>query len=155
MALFKLCVYLNHEKINKYFTAALSRRSYLESQMPSPSTPTLDQDFEYLYLNPLLSDIELVIDDKTLKAHKIVLLSRSTVFRELFQIPANAAINRFVIKGFDLETIIEMLRFMYCEKVEKLDSVASELLRAAKKVFNVNLNLVYSRKYFSYSSTIS
>jgi hypothetical protein len=29
------------------------------------------------------------------------------------------------------------------------------LLRAAKKVFNVNLNLVYSRKYFSYSSTIS
>jgi speckle-type POZ protein len=140
MALFKLCVYSNHEKINKYYKESLSRTV---SERQIPTQPTLDQDFEYLYLNPLLSDIELVIDDKTLKAHKSVLLSRSTVFRELFQIPSNAAINRFIIKGFDLKTIIEMLRFMYCEKVEKLETIASELLRAAKKVFIVNLNLNY------------
>jgi speckle-type POZ protein len=41
--------------------------------------------------------------------------------------------NKVTIKDFDLETIREMLRFMYTQKVENLQKVDLELLKAANK----------------------
>ncbi len=56
---------------------------------------------------------------------------RSTVFREMF---TQSTENRIIIKNFSFRIVLEMLRFIYVEKVENLEVVAADLLIAADKV---------------------
>jgi hypothetical protein len=42
--------------------------------------------------------------------------------------------NRIIIKNFSFRIVLEMLRFIYVEKVENLEVVAADLLIAADKV---------------------
>ncbi len=42
--------------------------------------------------------------------------------------------NRVVIEDFDFETMKELVRFIYCERVENLKDVSLSLLEAADKV---------------------
>lgn len=50
--------------------------------------------------------------------------------------------NRVLIEDLSFLTVREMLRYMYCEKVENLDAMALDLLIAADKVrfFTSSLN---------------
>jgi hypothetical protein len=45
-----------------------------------------------------------------------------------------SATNKVRIDDFDFKTVQELLRFIYCEKVEDLKEVALNLLQAADKV---------------------
>jgi hypothetical protein len=45
-----------------------------------------------------------------------------------------SATNKVLIDDFDFKTVQELLRYIYCEKVEDLKEVALNLLQAADKV---------------------
>ncbi len=45
-----------------------------------------------------------------------------------------SATNKVLIDDFDFKTVQELLRYIYCEKVENLKEVALNLLQAADKV---------------------
>jgi speckle-type POZ protein len=92
-------------------------------------------DFGYLYKDMVLSDVELEVGGKVLKAHKVILMSRSSVFKAMFSHNTlEAAKNRVVIKDFDFQTVQELLRYIYCEKVENLEDIALNLIAAADYV---------------------
>ncbi len=104
-------------------------------ELETLSHSKLSQDFGYLYKDMVLSDVELEVEGQILKAHKLILMSRSSVFKAMFSHDTlEAAKNRVVIKNFDFQTIQELLRYIYCEKVENLESVALDLIAAADYV---------------------
>ncbi len=60
---------------------------------------------------------------------------RSTVFNSMFSVEMKeSATNKVLIGDFDFKTVQELLRYIYCEKVEDLKEVALNLLQAADKV---------------------
>jgi hypothetical protein len=64
-----------------------------------------------------------------LRAHKVILMNGSSVFKALFSHDTlEVAENCLVIKDFDLQTIQELLRYTYCERVENLKTVALDLI---------------------------
>ncbi len=95
----------------------------------------LARDFGYLYKDMVLSDVELEVDGRVLKAHKAVLMNGSTVFKAMFSHnTVEVAENRVVIKDFKFQTIQELLRYIYCEQVENLEAIALDLIAAADYV---------------------
>lgn len=68
--------------------------------------------------------------------HKFYFISaRSTVFNAMFEHGSlESQENRVVIEDFDFETMKELVRFIYCERVENLKDVSLSLLEAADKV---------------------
>lgn len=65
----------------------------------------------------------------------LLILGRSTVFKDKFQLGIlESNRNRIIINKFNHQTIQELVRFIYCEKVLDLNENASNLLRAADEV---------------------
>jgi hypothetical protein len=63
---------------------------------------------------------------------------RSIVFKAMFSNEMKeSATNKVKIDDFDFKTVQELLRFIYCEKVEDLKEVALNLLQAADKVIEI------------------
>ncbi len=122
----------HYEKIDYYIKVKTWREPKSE----------LSRDFGYLYKDMVLSDVELEVGGKVLKAHKVILMSRSSVFKAMFSHDTlEAAKNRVVINDFDFQTIQELLRYIYCEKVENLETVAFDLLAAADYVSLQNISI--------------
>lgn len=68
-----------------------------------------------------------------------------------------AANNRVVIEDIDFETMQELVRFIYCEKVSDIKKVALTLLPAADKVNEIPgfiWNLLIQLKFHLIFSTI-
>lgn len=79
----------------------------------------------------LFADINLKTrDGKMLKAHKSILASRSPMFFDLFKSEMQSVSNLEITDSE--KTMKEILRYIYCEKVN-LDEVTRDLILAAHK----------------------
>ena len=88
-----------------------------------------------MFLSDELSDVKLVTRcGKVLKAHKIILASRSQTFAAMFghDMLENKT-NSVEITDVVHEVLKEMLRFIYMGQVENMETVASDLFIAADK----------------------
>lgn len=73
-------------------------------------------------------------DAGVIKVHKVILAARSPVFLAMLTADMQEAkTNSVHISDFDMKTIKEFLRFIYCEKIESLSEVAPSLILAADK----------------------
>lgn len=83
----------------------------------------------------LFTDFELKCSDgKTLKAHKSILAARSPMFHAMLTTDMQESKNGSTeVPDFDSTTMKELLRFIYCNKVEGLKEKASKLAFAAEK----------------------
>ena len=80
------------------------------------------------------SDVTLVVGMTEVKAHKLVLSTRSPVFKTMFQVDMKEKLtNRVKIEDVELPALQEMLTFMYTGKSPNLKSMTSELLFPADK----------------------
>lgn len=88
-----------------------------------------------MFSNDNLKDCELHTNDgKVLKCHKAILAARSPVIEAMFSNDMEEAQTNIVkIKDFSFETINQMLRYVYCKKISKLDKIAHDLIYAADK----------------------
>lgn len=81
-----------------------------------------------------LSDVTLVVGDKKLKAHKIILSARSPVFKAMFQHDTKEnKENRVVISDCDPDVVEAMLKFIYTGDVPKLKEMTHNLFIIADK----------------------
>jgi speckle-type POZ protein len=81
-----------------------------------------------------LSDVVIRIGDTDLPAHKVLLALRSPVFRAMFEHDTSEGNENIVnIVDFDLETIQEMLTYVYTGTVPNIGKVAASLLAVADK----------------------
>lgn len=95
----------------------------------------LNNDFDDLYEKQLFTDISFKIQGNILKAHKSILCTRSEVFRQMLM---GKDVSEIQIDGVSYEAFKELLRFIYCERVNNLKLIALDLLPAADKVFHLN-----------------
>lgn len=88
-----------------------------------------------MFEEDVLADFEIHTNDKQLlKAHKAILAARSPVFYAMLRNDTQEAQIRSVkIGDFDSMVIRELLRFIYCDRVEGLRKVDRELVFAADK----------------------
>lgn len=82
-----------------------------------------------------LSDFSIVCSDEvTLPAHQVVLAANSDVFKAMLEAQlTESEENSVTIDDVDSETMLELLRFMYCGKVENHKVIITKLLHAADK----------------------
>ncbi|XP_035218022.1 uncharacterized protein LOC118191335 [Stegodyphus dumicola] len=92
-------------------------------------------DLLNLYKSGKLSDIRIVVGEKTFSAHKFVLSARSPVFSRMFASEMIESKNSIVeISDVDADTIDKMLFFMYSGVLEKLpEATTMQLYTIADK----------------------
>jgi speckle-type POZ protein len=88
-----------------------------------------------MFENEALADFQLKCNDgEVLKLHKFILAARSPVFFGMLTSDMKEAKEGIAdVPDFDSTIMKEVLRFIYCNEVEKLDEVAGELIVAADK----------------------
>ncbi|GIY97695.1 speckle-type POZ protein [Caerostris extrusa] len=101
----------------------------------SPSTRILKEDFKFLYSDGFLSDVILKTETATFPAHKIILASRSSVFKAMFSSDMRETREDSVdIEDISDYTLQRMLKYLYTADVEGLQwESAIDLYKAADK----------------------
>lgn len=92
------------------------------------------QSFETMLFCERFSDVTLIVEEKEIKAHKIVLAARSPVFDAMFNNTMKENLeSRVVIEDFSYDEIQELLRYIYTGKVPKLQEQTNRLLVMSDK----------------------
>ena len=108
-------------------TAVLSKDCYV------PSCDLGIQLGSALHEDPF-ADFTLVVGDKELKAHKVVLAVRSPVFKRMIESPMQEnRENRVEITDFDPKVVQELLTYIYTGEAPNLKKMPQELLKIAEK----------------------
>jgi len=77
-------------------------------------------DMETLLGSKMFSDVSFIVDGETLAAHKNILCARSPVFKSMFTCGMKESSAEAVnINDVELAIMKEMLRFLYCGKVDE------------------------------------
>ena len=99
------------------------------------TTPNLHKYLVNLFLEDQFSDVKLVTScGKELKAHKNILASRSPTFAAMFTHDVlENKLNSVTITDVDYDILKEMLRFIYKDEIEHMETVANDLFIAADK----------------------
>ena len=91
-------------------------------------------NFEKFLFSDTLSDIQLIVGEKVLYAHKFILAARSEVFEAMFtQEKKENGENNVKIEDFTCEVVMEMLRYMYTHKINEIEKMLEDLLTLADK----------------------
>ena len=106
---------------------------------PTPQSGDLNaiaQHYQSLLDSGKQSDVTLVVGGKNLRAHKLVLSTRSPVFAAMFDHSetSESMEGRVVIEHVQVDAFEMFLRYLYTGKVEALDRFAPELLVIADRV---------------------
>ncbi|XP_008215002.1 speckle-type POZ protein [Nasonia vitripennis] len=85
-----------------------------------------------LFNDDKYSDVTLVAEGKTLKAHKCILAKRNSVFAAMFDIDMKEKQKNTVeIEDMKYDVLVELIRFIYTEKVNNIVAIVDELAIAA------------------------
>ncbi|XP_033150791.1 protein roadkill-like [Drosophila busckii] len=130
------------DKIIIYFELSIQQINGIENSADANFKPRIEKNNGKLLkeLGDLLHDskftdvIIISADKKELRAHKLILAARSEVFKAMFshELEENK-LNEVSISDFDAEVIHEMLKYMYTEKLTKLNDLNADLLAIANK----------------------
>ncbi|KAJ8668315.1 hypothetical protein QAD02_009978 [Eretmocerus hayati] len=104
--------------------------------------------FEELLNDKKFSDFVITVEGKNFHVHKSILATKSPVFKAMFILDMKE--NRqgsVVINGITHGVMRELLRFIYCGKVENQD-VTMELYVAADKYLVDGLKVICERRLF-------
>lgn len=125
------------------FFCKLSVLQYMEDIIPKPldslneSEKILEQ-LEYFYSQHKMEDVEIKVKERTLYAHKIILMLRSEEFaRALKSKKCRTPIAHLYYRNVKPLILRKMLQYIYSEKVENLRESARDLYDVAK-LFKVN-----------------
>jgi speckle-type POZ protein len=112
------------------------------STAASTAASSLTKRFEHLFNQGMeFSDMEIRARGVAFPAHKVVLAAGSPVFSAMLQSEGFTEKKTNILKIDDLEppVVKEMLRFLYTDRVEKMDELAKDLLVAADKYLMASL----------------
>ncbi|CAG9764147.1 unnamed protein product [Ceutorhynchus assimilis] len=113
----------------------------------------LSKHFEDLFENQKLTDITFCIQGRQLKAHKTILISRSEVFRAMFESDMEESLtNKIEITDIEYNVFKAMLDFIYTDKTPNFN-MARELLVVADKYAVYRLKALCEKNIFTNIST--
>ena len=108
----------------------------LTTKMPNFVDDTLPKEMldsmEQLRRNEELCDVELVVDQRCFRAHRVVLAASSMYFRAMFcRQMAESGQRRVVIQGVEPEALDSLIKFAYTCSLEINEENAQSLLAAS------------------------
>lgn len=118
------------------FTVQFINDDLEDASRGQPSLPksTLVTNLASLLQNDQFADLTISVSSETFRAHKALLVARSSVFAAMFQHDMQEAQrNQITIKDMEPKVFREVLRFIYTDQVEGLPQMACELLAAADR----------------------
>ncbi|KAI6180087.1 hypothetical protein M3Y98_00681600 [Aphelenchoides besseyi] len=91
------------------------------------------QEIASLFNNKDFSDVRIEVEDKTFYVSKAIISAKSSVFRSMFSNSTEKRKTKIIkINEFKAPIIEILLEFIYTDKVNNLDEIASDLLPVAK-----------------------
>ena len=94
----------------------------------------LSSDFNFLLESGTFSDVKIKCGGVELECHKVILGARSPVFHAMFvHNMTESQEKKIEIEDLDIETVKDMLKYMYAGKIENLNTRSPRLLEAADK----------------------
>eukprot|EP00088_Acartia_fossae_P055904 TRINITY_DN65010_c0_g1_i1.p1 TRINITY_DN65010_c0_g1~~TRINITY_DN65010_c0_g1_i1.p1 ORF type:complete len:327 (-),score=45.93 TRINITY_DN65010_c0_g1_i1:37-1017(-) len=107
--------------------------SKIEEQLdPEVELTSLGSDLMKMLNSEHLSDCVVACGNTEFKAHKLILSARSEVFQAMFNTEMKEKnTSRVEIQDFEPEAVKALLDYLYSEKVNNLDDIASSLLPVA------------------------
>merc|ERR1712098_492536 len=116
-------------EIKETFKTKITNRSKALSQ--DYHRKQLSVDFDHAYVSQEYADVTIVCGEKEFMGHKMVLVSRSPVFRTMFEANMKEKnSNRVEIKNMEPEVFERMLRYIYTGHA-MIDPLAKELFAVA------------------------
>lgn len=99
------------------------------------------KNFGKMLTDERFSDVTFVVEDKEIKAHKVILSAQSTYFDAMFTHDTADSKNNSKIQVTDVasQDFIELIRFIYSKRVNDLKKSALGLFQAADKYNLLNL----------------
>lgn len=134
LAEFKLTLSKLKPAFRRIQVTIFTRDTELPSR-PIQGTKSMMSDYKKLFERRESADARVKSSDGAiLCVHKLILATRSSVFRTMFDIDMTERETSCVeIKDFDSKVLFELFRFIYCGEVEINEEINLELLRAAKR----------------------
>ena len=102
----------------------------------SPMTHSYRRDIDQLMLDKSSTDLNIIVDDHSVPAHKLILHLRSPVFRTMLSSGMmESANNQIIISDFDYRVVKVFINFLYLDTcdLEVLTKHAKSLLAIAHK----------------------
>lgn len=112
-----------------------SGQALLKSKPSSKICPEkMSTDFNFLLESGQFSDVTIKCEGTRLSCHKVILGARSPVFNAMFihNMTENQK-KEIDIEDLDIETVRDMLKYMYAGKIDNLNTRSPRLLEAADK----------------------
>ncbi|RCN43676.1 BTB/POZ domain protein, partial [Ancylostoma caninum] len=101
---------------------------------PEPKPAEVTKDLESIFKDAKLSDFTIVVGDKEIPVHKVVLSARSPVFAAMLEPHTEEAkTNRVVLEDIEYEVMHELLMYMYSGRSPNIQSMGLGLLAAADR----------------------
>ncbi|KJH49454.1 BTB/POZ domain protein [Dictyocaulus viviparus] len=101
---------------------------------PEPKPAEVTKDLESIFKDSKLSDFVIVVGDREIPVHKVVLSARSPVFAAMLEPHTEEAkTNRVVLEDMDYEVMHELLMYMYSGRSPNIQQMGLELLAAADR----------------------
>lgn len=117
------------------FQITISKAEDISLIQDTPLIQPFGLDVEKMFEDKLFVDFEFKCSDgEVLKTHKFVLAARSPVFHAMLSNDMKEAKEGSAeVPDFNSITMKEVLRFMYCNKVNKIKKIVRDLIFAAEK----------------------
>ncbi|KAJ8672882.1 hypothetical protein QAD02_004143 [Eretmocerus hayati] len=121
-------------KITTYDSSAHKRESVFVSRELEALGHSMFKDFSSMMENGKLSDVDLVMGEQVIRAHKVVLAFRSPVFMAMFENKMQETLlNEVDIPDISFDVMQKLVTYIYTDKVENIEDTAEDLLAAAEK----------------------
>ena len=106
--------------------------------------------YEPLLNDKTFSDVNIIVGNEKFSVHKVILITNSRVFRNMFLNPMEESVsNEIKIKDMDSEIFQELLSYMYAGKVKDLEEQAQEILIAANRYEIDGLKFICERMLYT------
>lgn len=107
---------------------------------------SLSQDLRRLLMAEQDTDLVLCAQEREFRVHRNILSARSPVFAAMFKHNMQeSALMRVDIKDINAENLQELLRYIYTDRVDNLETLAQTLMAAAEKYQLPGLKAVCER----------
>lgn len=100
--------------------------------------------YDYVYDNKIKSDIDIVVKNNVIKAHKEVLGKQNPVFLDKFM-SQPTRLKKIEILDFDADAVQVFIEFLYTGKISD-ESITEQLFLVAHKYLSSNLKNICRKK---------
>jgi len=95
-------------------------------------------NFKPMIENPLYSDVDIILDDGKIPAHKIILCGRSEFFKGMFSHGMKEALDNKAVLHKKKKEILPLIEYLYCDSVlSATDITGIEILLPVAHEYNI------------------